>query len=299
MSTPNPLVSVVIPTHYRNDRLGAAIESVRAQTYDPVEILVVDDSGEHHAESVAAAYDVPYLGFDENRGANVARTVGTRRTAGSYLQYLDDDDRLHPRKLERQVELLEETEGAGVAYCGMEFEDGGVVRPNPSVRGDVLEAALAFDLYPCQTTTMLADRAAVEATLPWKNRPGADDFGRMLELARQTEFTFLEEPLVVRGVIPDSRGKSMGVFHGRMEILREYESLYDEYPARREEALEKTYRFRAETLLDETRWSPAATLSFAKAAWYASDPSLAGLALASVLGTPGISLSKSVYSRLM
>ncbi|VTT88052.1 Glycosyl transferase, family 2:Polysaccharide deacetylase [Halorubrum sp. DM2] len=298
MSRPAPLVSVVIPTHYRNDRLAAAIESVRAQTYEPIEVLVVDDSGERHAEPVAEAYDVPYLGFDENRGSNVARTVGTRRTSGTYLQYLDDDDRLHPRKLERQVALLENAPDAGVAYCGMEFEDGGTVRPDPAVRGDVLDAALSFDLYPCQTTTMLADREVVEATLPWKNRPGADDFGRMLELARLTEFEFLDEPLVVRGVIPDSRGKSMGVFHGRLEIVREYEALYDEHPSLREEALAKTHRFRAEKLLEDAVWSPAATASYARAAWYGRDATTGGRAVASSLGRPGLRLAGAAYGRL-
>lgn len=295
----SPLVSVVVTTHYRNDRLGAAIESVRAQTYDPVEILVVDDSGERHAEPVAEAYDVPYVGFEENRGANVARTVGTRRTDGTYVQYLDDDDRLHPRKLERQVARLEETPDAGVAYCGMEFETGGVVRPDPSTQGDVLEEALAFELYPCQTTTMLASRAVVEDALPWKNRPGADDFGRMIELARRTEFVAVDDPLVVRGVIADSRGKSMGVYHGRMEIIDEYAALYGRYPSSvRDRALADTYEFRARTLMDDTGWSPGAVAAFGRAARHGRSPRLVGLAVASLLGSPGLRLGARLYGTL-
>lgn len=295
-----PRVAVVIPTHYRNDRLRMAIESVRAQTYDPVEILVVDDSGEYHAESVAEAYDVPYVGFDENRGANAARTVGARETGGAYIQYLDDDDRLHPRKLERQVELLESDPAVGVAYCGMQFETGGTVLPDESVRGDVLEEALAFELYPCLTTTMLAERAVVEDALPWTNRPGADDFCRMIELAKRTGFGFVDESLVVRGRIDDSRGQSMGVYHGRMEVLREYSHLYEEFPSSvRNRALTDTHEFRARTLLREGRWTVDTPIAFAKAAAYGRDPKLAGLAAASTLGPAGVRLATTVYGTVL
>jgi len=172
-STDAPLVSVVIPTYYRNDRLRGAIESVADQD-QPTEIIVVDDSGEGHAAPVVEAFDLTYLALDRNRGSNPARTMGAERASGAFVQFLDDDDRLLPGKLARQVDLLESME-AGVAYCGMTYEDGQTVLPDPAVRGDVLDAALAFAMSPCVTSTMLTDREVLDEVLPLPDRPGGDD----------------------------------------------------------------------------------------------------------------------------
>ncbi|OYR41434.1 hypothetical protein DJ75_14110 [Halorubrum sp. Eb13] len=53
----NPTISVIITTYYRNELLTEAIESILAQEYEPVELIVVDDSGVGHAEPVTERYD--------------------------------------------------------------------------------------------------------------------------------------------------------------------------------------------------------------------------------------------------
>lgn len=297
-----PLVTVAITTHYRNDRLREAIESALAQRYADLEVVVVDDSGTGHAEDVVASYpDVDYVGFDRNRGSNTARTVALRETEGEYVQFLDDDDRLRLDKIDRQVALLE-SGPAGVAYCGMVFEDGRVVSPDPETRGDVLESALAFDLYPCQTSTMLAAREHLEDVAPFRNRVGADDFGRMIELARRTTFDYVDAPLVIRGIEEDSRGHSLGVYHGRMNFLSEYADLYEAFPDEvRNRALGDTYRFYGDYLLDRYPWSPMAIRSYALACLHTPDPDakLYGRLLASPLGRPGVRLAATVHDRLL
>lgn len=287
-----PLVSVVVTTYFRNDRLRAAIESALAQRYDPVEVLVVDDSGERHAEPVVAAYPgVRYVGLAENRGANTARTVGLDESAGRYVQFLDDDDRLRADKIDRQVALLEESPGVGVAYCGMRYEDGGKRRPDPAVRGDVLDRALAFEMMPCVTSTMLAAREHLEDAAPFVDRPGADDFCRMIELARRTRFDFVDDPLVVRGVIPDSRGKSMDVVDGRLEIVRDYGALYEQFPPSvRRRALSHTYALEGTRLLEDRIWSPAALRSFVRAWYYAPTPRATARVGVALFGLPGLRL---------
>jgi glycosyltransferase involved in cell wall biosynthesis len=298
-----PTVSVVIPTHFRNDRLRAALDSVAAQTYPAVETVVVDDSGERHAESVVADYDARYLAFDENRGSNAARSAGVAATSGAFVQLLDDDDRLHPEKLARQVAVFESDPEVGVVYCGMRFEDDRVVLPDPEARGEVLDRALAFDLYPCQTTTMLLRRSALATVFPAESRPGGDDLAYMIELARRTEFEFVADPLVVRGLGGSdgerSRGSSLGLYEGRMRLLEEYADLYDAAPdwARRR-ALVGTYLFKGQRLLADAAWSAGATAAFARAAWLQRDAYTVGLCLASLGGRPGIALGSAVLDHL-
>jgi glycosyltransferase involved in cell wall biosynthesis len=289
-----PLVSVVIPTYYRNDRLPGTIESAAAQNH-PTEILVVDDSGEGHAESVVADHDVTYVELDSNIGSNPARTVGAERASGEFVQFLDDDDRLLPTKLTRQIDLLERT-GAGVAYCGMTYENGTTILPDSTVQGDVLDRALEFAMSPCVTSTMLIERSVLDDVLPLPDRPGGDDLGMMIDLARRTEFEYVDDALVRRGVIEDSRGKSAGLIRGRMEIIREYDDLYRERPSSvRANALANTHRLEGRMELREARWSLATVRSFALACYHAPSLRTAIPLGASLFGRPGMDAMQRVY----
>lgn len=266
-----PLVSVVIPTYYRNERLADAIDSVAEQTHDPVELIVVDDSGEANAREVVPEW-ATYVAFEENRGANVARTAGIERASGEYVQLLDDDDRLRPEKLARCVEVLRSDDATGVAYTGMIYEDGRTVEPQTDVRGDVLASALAFEMLPCLTSTMLIERRLLEEIVPLADRPGGDDLGLMIELATRTAFDYAPETLVERGRPPESRGRSLGVVAGRKQIVTEYPNLYDTHPEAKATALGSTYMFEAQLLLADARWSPRAIRAQARSLWH--DPSI-------------------------
>lgn len=100
MTTRKPhLVSVIIPCHNQAHFLGEAIESVQRQTYRHFEIIVVDDGSTDNTPEVAARYpDVRFI-RQENQGVSVARNAGLRESAGSYLVFLDGDDRLLPDAL--------------------------------------------------------------------------------------------------------------------------------------------------------------------------------------------------------
>ncbi|GAA0450506.1 glycosyltransferase [Halococcus dombrowskii] len=291
----DPLVSVVIPTYYRNDRLREAIESVVSQT-QPTETIVVDDSGEGHAMPVVDEYDLTYVELDHNIGSNPARSVGAERASGEYVQFLDDDDCLHPEKLADQVALLERT-GASVAYCGMTYEDGTTILPDPTAHGDVLARALEFSLSPCVTSTMLVARDALETALPLPDRPGGDDLGLMIDLAREHEFEFVDEALVDRAVIEDSRGKSPGLIRGRREIIQEYDDLYDDFPASvRANALANTDKLEARMELRDRRWSLSTVRSFALACYHAPSLRTAIPLLASLFGQVGMNAMQRGYS---
>ena len=297
MTAADRLVSVVIPTYFRNDRLSGAIESVADQDH-PTETIVVDDSGEGHAAEVVEAHDVTSVELDENLGSNPARSVGADRASGEFVQFLDDDDRVLPGKFARQVDLLERT-GAGVAYCGMTYETGTTILPDPAVRGDVLHRALEFDVSPCLTSTMLVSRDALDGVLPFPDRPGGDDLGFMIDLAREHDFEFVDDSLVRRGVIEGSRGKSDGLIRGRKEIIREYDDLYRAAPPSvRANALANTYRLEGRTELREAEWSAATVKAFALACYHAPSVRTAIPLGASLFGRPGMDAMQRVYSLL-
>lgn len=298
----NDLVSVIIPTHFRNGDLRTAIRSALQQTYDPAEVIVVDDSGERHAEPLVAEFpDVRYVPMEDNVGPQEARIEGLAVAEGGYVQFLDDDDSLFKDKLERQVPLLEDA-GTGVVYSGLQWEDGPAVHPKTDVRGDVLEQALQFDTAPCMIGTMLIDRGVLEEVSMEKHVHGADDIGLKIELARVTEFEYVDDVLVTRGDSVDSLGTSWAAVEGRFTILETYADLYSTFPPEiRRRALAETYLVQGERYLDDRAWSPSAIVSFARASYHVPgiDAVYAGAFLLSLFGRVGYTITGSGYSRFV
>ncbi|MDR0602852.1 MAG: glycosyltransferase family 2 protein [Bacteroidales bacterium] len=123
-----PLVSVIIPTYSRAKYLCTAIDSVLAQTYPNIEIIVIDDNGKGTEnqlktfEAVQEYLDNPnfyYLVHDVNKNGAVARNTGIRHSKGEYICFLDDDDEYLPKKVEKQVNIMENLEDKtwGGCYC--------------------------------------------------------------------------------------------------------------------------------------------------------------------------------------
>jgi len=299
----DPLVSVVIPTYYRNEYLRGALDSVVEQSYDPIEIIVVDDSGESNAAPVIKEYpEVKYIAFEENQGAQAARNRGLENASGDYVNLLDDDDRMKEEKLEKQVALIESDPALGVVYCGKQWESGHSILPEQDIRGNILHDALEFQTTPSSPSAMLIDRTVLERILPLANRPGGDDLGMKIELAMRTEFDFVDESLLVQGDAGESRGGTMGAVAGRYQILEEYSCLYESAPrSLYRNALAHTYLLEAEVLLHQQTWSPRAVKSAALALYHVPGIplSFSGYALASLFGRPGRQIAWNVYDKLV
>jgi glycosyltransferase involved in cell wall biosynthesis len=115
-----PLVSVILPVFNGELFLGEAIESVLAQTWSPVELVVVDDGSTDRSAEIARAYPLTYV-RQENSGVAAARNRGIEVARGELLSFLDQDDVWLPQKLERQVAALERDAGAGICSCRFEM----------------------------------------------------------------------------------------------------------------------------------------------------------------------------------
>ncbi len=104
-------VSVVIPTHNREDLLPRAIKSVLEQTYPIEEINVVSDGSEDGTDELmkemCSEYtNLHYYAYKPNRGGNHARNYGIKMSNGDVIAFLDDDDEWHPDKIEKQIAIM-------------------------------------------------------------------------------------------------------------------------------------------------------------------------------------------------
>ena len=120
-----PLVSVIVPTYNYGRFIGETLECLRAQTYANWECIIVDDgSTDDTAEQVARFMErdarFKFL-RQENARQAAAKNNGLRNSAGQYIQFLDADDLIEPRKFEQQVEYLERRPEIDIIYGSMRY----------------------------------------------------------------------------------------------------------------------------------------------------------------------------------
>ena len=100
-----PLITVVIPCYNQAHFLGAALDSIAAQTYPAIQTIVVDDGSTDGSASVASERRVQVL-RQSNQGVGAARNAGLRAATGDFVVFLDADDELLPDAVQSGVASL-------------------------------------------------------------------------------------------------------------------------------------------------------------------------------------------------
>jgi glycosyltransferase involved in cell wall biosynthesis len=186
------LVSVVIPCFGQSHFLSEAIESVLAQSYPHLEVLVIDDASPDNASQIAARYPGVRCLRCENLGMAGARNLGIRSTSGDFLIFLDADDRLMPTAIETGVTLLREhSEAAAVSGKFRRIaQDGAPIETfeQPIVQRDHYSRLMTENWagFPARSVYRRAVFEHVKGFDP--DLDAAADFGLNLEIARQFPF---------------------------------------------------------------------------------------------------------------
>jgi glycosyltransferase involved in cell wall biosynthesis len=113
------LVSILIPCYNAEKYLEETLNSALSQTWQNIEIIVVDDGSTDNSLSIAkrfASNKVKVIS-QENRGASAARNRALKEAQGDFIQYLDADDLLNPIKIEDQLLLLQSSSLDFLAVC--------------------------------------------------------------------------------------------------------------------------------------------------------------------------------------
>lgn len=176
------LVSTIIPVYNRATMAQKAVDSVLAQTYRPIEIVLVDD-GSTDGETPAALDELKRAHPDiirvinqKNGGPGLAREAGRLLARGVFIQYLDSDDWLLPNKFEVQVKALCSQPECDIAYGITRLVDNEghtLVEPSKHTgeRHEYLFPLLLKDRW-WHTSTPLYRRSISDAAGPWpKQRP--------------------------------------------------------------------------------------------------------------------------------
>lgn len=205
MTENNVTVSVVIPTYNRAQLIERAVNSVLRQSYNDLDIIVVDDaSTDDTRDRVAALQQVDqrirYLCHDTNRGSQVARNTGIQAAVGKYIAFLDSDNEWLPQKLYLQMALFsQKADSLGAVYCGFQrvSMDGEMLEEDmPRLRGYIYQQALVD--WVADTSTMVVSRDILEKIHGFDDGIKAyQEWDLCIRLARECEFDFIPECLVL------------------------------------------------------------------------------------------------------
>jgi glycosyltransferase involved in cell wall biosynthesis len=179
------LVSTMVPVHDRPRLLEEAVASVLAQSYRPIEVVIVDDGSTDGTTSVADRLAAESPGVVRvlhvaNGGPGRAREAGRRVARGEFIQYLDSDDLLVVGKFESQVSALRADPEAGVAYGWTAYRapgQGGEDRPWKRT-GERIERMFPAFLKSrwWGTSTPLYRRRVTDAAGPWSDLWNEEDW---------------------------------------------------------------------------------------------------------------------------
>jgi glycosyltransferase involved in cell wall biosynthesis len=196
-----PLVSVVVPAYNAARFLAAAIDSVLAQTYREVELILVDDGSTDETPAVARSYGqrLRYLRQANARQA-AARNRGIAEARGELIAFLDADDVWREDKLEKQVALIERTPGLGLVYSSLEHigADGapcGGARAR--LRGAALAGILLGETDGICGSTPLVPRSVLDRVGVFDvDLPPCEDTDLFWRIAARYPIDFVDEPVV-------------------------------------------------------------------------------------------------------
>ena len=232
-----PLISVIIPTYNRANLVNQTLDSVLQQSYQNLEIIIVDDGSTDETEATIkdiADSRICYLRHQKNFGGAKARNTGIEAATGQYIAFLDSDDIWMPNKLELQIASIQKFSDFEkvVIYTQRKFSNAfkgkHIKRPKKGIEDSTNLADYLFcEDGDMQTSTLMMASSLAKATCfrPELKKHQDWDFCLRLE-ANGATFAFLPEPLTIwRSEPRDDQISRIADYDISINWIKEYRSL--------------------------------------------------------------------------
>jgi glycosyltransferase involved in cell wall biosynthesis len=249
-------VSVIIPTYNSAKYILDAIESVFAQTYSNLEIIVVNDGSTDTTKDILRPYRNEFVYLEQNNaGPAAARNFGIDNARGDFISFLDSDDIWAANKLERQMEVFFSNPDVGMVYSKfVDFHDRS--RKELSVYPRELHSGMLFDLL--LTTPLLLLSSIVVRTKILKELGGfdeglitAEDTHLYLRIARNYRIIGVPDILVRRRIHDHNLSFRVDVDIGTLSCLDRIVRLFPETDPRIYPAMARGYRNRGKAMMQD------------------------------------------------
>jgi len=217
-------VSVIITAYNESQAIHRAINSALSQTFENIEIIIIDDNSTDDTLKLIKEYScidkITIIKHKQNRGGSAARNTGIEAASGDYIALLDGDDRWKPRKITKQVELIESSSNDVVAvYCDFDIESQGVAKVREKLSkllisdadsvgsnsipheggSELIPYILSMQFRLGGSSTLLIKRSIAEEIGGFDERfPRHQDWEFLIRLLKQGSIRRVDQKLVVK-----------------------------------------------------------------------------------------------------
>lgn len=214
------LVTIVIPCYQQGHLLSRALISVQRQTYDAIEVIIVDDGSEPAIKIEHEEYDFPiHMLRQKNQGLSAARNAGLKMAKGDYIKFLDADDELLPECVANQVAMM--TSGNSIGCIGFREINENTEKEVDIIPafGDALSALLIVNIGPPHIYLYWTNevRACGGFSQDVRVDGGHEDYDLLLRIVMQGAHFITHHSI---GVIYYRREGSMSTMQDRMDKTR-------------------------------------------------------------------------------
>ena len=226
-----PLVSVIIPTYNAEKWIRKTVDSVLAQTYSPIEVILVDDCSQDRTREILSSFAnrIKVIKNNSNQGVSVSRNLAIEASQGDYIALLDHDDLWHPQKLEKQMPLFDTTPTLGLVYSDAYYEKTPQDRwrsfkINPPFRGRVFDKLLEHNFILC-LTAIIPRRVLDQVGWFQPHLRFAEDYELFFRIAENFPVDFIDEPLATYRIHDQNFSRRLDVCNKELiEIFETYSS---------------------------------------------------------------------------
>lgn len=202
----NPTVSVIIPTYNREKLLPKAIDSIKKQTFQDFEIIIVDDASTDNTESLIKNLNdnrIKYYKLEKNSGQCIARNYGIKRAKGEFIAFLDSDDEWLPEKLKKQYDCFKKgPANLGSVYCYPYSKD--MIKNKTTLnrgayyRGDIYNKFLE-GFCPSTPSLFLIKKEALDKVNYFDEKLITFvDLDLHIRISKEYLFDYIDEPLIIK-----------------------------------------------------------------------------------------------------
>lgn len=209
-----PLISVIVPAYNHEDYVTECLESLAAQTYPNMEVLVIDDGSKDGTKATIETFlqvtNRPVFSFVSRPNAGLCATLneGLSKAKGDYIAFIASDDIWLPEKLSRQILYMEENPGTGLVFSDAyimrgtkqtneKWTDYKRMLRNFFYQGRALpgvyERLMIYTFIPA--LTVILRKSVLDTVGYFDERLAYEDDDMWLRFARKTDLAFIDEPL--------------------------------------------------------------------------------------------------------
>ena len=260
------LVSIITPVYNGDNYVRVLLESILSQTYDKIELILVDDGSKDLTKDViteykdrfsARSYLLVYL-YQVHKGQAAAINTGLKSMHGEYVKWIDGDDFLTDDAVEKEVKYLTDHKETAMVMCGakyISFETKKTIQVKPPV-----EKKYKADLFGCYikggnalpgSGSILVRKEALKKAIPSLHifeSPEGQNLQLMIPLSYSYQCGYIDEPLFIRTIRPDSHCQRARTYEEEKERNRNFVILINETLDRMDieegDAIKKTVRAR-------------------------------------------------------